>query len=57
MLVSKGALIYTALGAKMDLPTLLYNIGQGWEEIRSKHMAQAAQAVINRDIENNEKAT
>lgn len=46
-----GALIYTALGAHMNLPTLLYNIGQGWEEIRSKHMAQAAQEILNKGTE------
>ena len=43
-----GALVYTALGVNMNLPTLLYNLGQGWEEIRSKHMAQAAQEILNR---------
>jgi hypothetical protein len=44
-----GTLVYAALGAHMDLPTLLYNIGQGWEEIRAKHMAQAAQEILNRN--------
>lgn len=42
-----GALVYAAMEMRMDLPTMLYNVGQGWEELRSKLMAHATQHHIN----------
>ncbi len=43
-----GALVFAAMEMRMDLPTMLYNVGQGWEELRSKLMAHATQQQINR---------